>query len=76
MANYIVAIGSVFNIEKQINEPAVQMLINQDQFVILNTFANQERDENLNIIYKINNVKFTIIPAMDLSAVENPQTQA
>lgn len=64
--SYEIHIGSNYEFQtlKQIPDQVIK--ITQDQFEIINLFANITKDENLNITYQINNCSFTIHPVINI----------
>jgi hypothetical protein len=54
---YEIHIGKIFG-----EKPKQRIIITQAQLVIIERFAHTRKDENLNTIYKLNDVEFRILP--------------
>jgi len=59
-------IGKRFNLELQEYEPMQKINISEDQFMLIERFANIRFDRDLNKIYRLNEVEFIVIPVIKL----------
>lgn len=60
--NYNICIGSMWNMDTRMNQPAKMLRITEDQKEILLLFAEKRIDKDCNPIYKIGLCEFTIQP--------------
>ncbi len=60
--DFIVSIGEMYDIEKGHNAPKQMMYISTAQFQIIETFASTRKDEDLNTVYKLNDIEFKVTP--------------
>jgi len=58
--NYEIQIGETFDLKTNSKIPKRTILITQDQLAIIETFAHQRKDADLNIIYKLNECEFRV----------------
>lgn len=70
---YKLIIGKVIDMSTGNEIPAWSIDIDEEQFRLINMFADQEKDENLNITYIINKCRFKILPII---LMDKPTTQA
>lgn len=70
---YEIRIGKilVLNAGELKPEPKHKIVISEDQFTLIKTFANITKDKELNEIYKLNDCEFTVVPTL-LSVNEIP----
>jgi hypothetical protein len=59
---YEIHIGEIFDLTTNIKKPKLVLIITEDQLTIIEHFANQRKDANLNTIYILNECEFSIIP--------------
>jgi hypothetical protein len=59
---YEIHIGKKFG-----EKPKQKIIITQAQFIIIERFAHTRKDENLNIIYKLNDIEFKVVPHLGLT---------
>ena len=64
--SYEIHIGSVIDGETFKSIPDQVIKITEDQFKIVEMFADLYKDKDLNFIYKINNCEFKILPVVDI----------
>jgi predicted phage tail protein len=71
-ATYKILVGEAINSEGR-KVPMLEMLINEAQYQIILTFADQEKDELLGTTFILNKCRFHIVPVMNLP---KPTTEA
>ena len=62
MDKYEIHIGETLDFKTGTKKPKQTIIINKDQLDIIETFANQRKDEELNTVYRINDCEFRIFP--------------
>ncbi len=62
--NYIINIGYSMDLNGNVN-PKQIINITDQEFILLTRFANVKKDKDLNDIYIINDIEFTITPNLD-----------
>ena len=62
MNKYEIHIGEILNLNTGLNEPKQKIIITQSQFEVIEIFAHQTKDAELNTIYQLNECKFYIYP--------------
>lgn len=63
---YEIQIGKVLDGSNLLRTiPLKTLKITREQFLILEIFANQVKDSELNTIYKINDCEFKVVPSFD-----------
>ena len=62
MNKYEIHIGEAFDLTTNLKKPKQTFIITQDQMAIINQFASQRKDAELNTIYKLNDCEFCIYP--------------
>ena len=67
---YEIHIGKAYNAD-DLTEivPLQKIIITEEQLSIIEMFAHQRKDENLQIIYKINDCEFTVKPHFDVDEI-------
>lgn len=60
--DYEIHIGEIFDLGDQLPKPAQVIIITQDQFAIIEQFADTKKDRKLNTTYIINQCEFTVTP--------------
>ena len=69
-------IGVSFNLSSAgeiTQQPKQILIITHDQFAIIEQFANQRKDAELNTIYKINECEFRIFPHIESKNKKNDE---
>ena len=67
--DYQIQIGEVIDTETNLPQPKQRFNITQDQYFIIEMFADVKKDEELNRIYTINNCDFKIVPLLNINTV-------
>jgi hypothetical protein len=62
MMNYEIHIGETFDISANSRKPKLVMIITEDQKLVIESFASQRKDSELNTVYKLNDCEFRIYP--------------
>lgn len=62
---YEIHIGEIFDLATNSKRPERILIITEDQLTIIEQFANQRKDAELNIFYKLNECEFRIFPHFD-----------
>ena len=65
MNKYEIHIGEIFDLETKSKKPKQVLIINDDQRAVIEQFATQRKDAELNTYYKLNECEFRIIPRID-----------
>lgn len=66
MKKYEIHIGEALNANNLIETiPLKKIIITQEQLAVIEMFASQRKDAELNTIYKLNECKFRIYPHFD-----------
>lgn len=73
MHDYVIKIGEAFDLEKGQKTSKQRIYITSAQLEIIELFASQRKDSDLNTIYKLNDCEFTINPWIrpDVNIAEN-----
>lgn len=66
MNKYEIHIGEIFDMTARENRPKQVIIISEDQKTIIEQFASQRKDAELNTIYKLNECEFRIHLHFDL----------
>lgn len=66
MEKFEIRIGKVFDATKNIYAPKQTLIVNKDQLAIIEQFASQRKDSELNTIYKLNDCEFTVFPHINM----------
>ena len=74
MNKYEIHIGKALN-AKNLSEtiPLQKIIITQEQLAVIEMFASQRKDAELNTIYKLNECEFRILPHWDFSTKDGQQ---
>lgn len=70
MNKYEIHIGEIFDLTTNIKKPKQTLIITQDQLSVIEQFADQRKDAELNTIYKLNECEFRIYPHFDFGVVK------
>lgn len=62
MNKYEIHIGEMFDLATNSKKPKQTLIITDDQRAIIEQFASQRKDSELNTIYKLNECEFCIYP--------------
>ena len=62
---YEIHIGQVIDLITGLLKPRQVFIITKEQFAIIEMFANQKKDFELNTIYKLNDCEFKIMPSIE-----------
>ena len=65
MEKFAIHIGKIYDLESKTEKPKQTMIITREQFALIEHFADTRKDEELNIIYKLNQCEFKVIPYFD-----------
>jgi hypothetical protein len=65
--NYEIQIGKVIDLASGTLKPRRVIHITKEQFSIIEMFANQTKDIDLNTIYRLNDCEFKVIPSLEAS---------
>lgn len=68
MNKYEIHIGEIFDLTTNSKKPKQTLIITQDQLAVIEQFADQRKDAELNTIYKLNECEFRIYPHFDFEA--------
>lgn len=68
MNKYEIHIGEIFDLTTNSKKPKQTLIITQDQLELIEQFADQRKDSELNTIYKLNECEFRILPHFDFGA--------
>ena len=60
MSKYEIHIGEFFDLTTNSRKPKQTIIITQDQMAVIEQFASQRKDAELNTIYKLNECEFRI----------------
>ena len=74
MNKYEIHIGEIFDLTTNLKKPKQVLIITQDQLAVIEQFADQRKDAELNTIYKLNECEFRILPHFDFSGGSHPCT--
>ena len=66
---YEIHIGNAFNMDTKMQDSKFKIIITQEQFMLIEQFADIELDAELKRTYIINKCRFTVQPHFDLKAV-------
>lgn len=64
--SFEIHIGEVFDIKSNTKKPKQIIIITDEQRAVIEHFASQRKDEELNTIYKLNDCEFRIYPKFDI----------
>jgi hypothetical protein len=67
---YEIHIGEIFDLTTKSKKPKQILIITQDQLAVIEQFADQRKDAELNTIYRLNECEFRIFPHFDLGVVK------
>jgi len=70
MNKYEIHIGEIFDLTTNLKKPKQTLIITQDQLAVIEQFADQRKDAELNTIYKLNECEFRILPHFDFGEVK------
>jgi hypothetical protein len=62
MNKYEIHIGEVFDLSTNSKKPKQILIITEEQLAVIEEFADQRKDAELNTIYKLNECEFRIFP--------------
>ena len=62
---YEIHIGEVIDLITGLSKPRQIFIITEEQFAIIEMFANQTKDFELNTIYKLNDCEFKLMPSIE-----------
>lgn len=65
---YEIYIGEIFDLTTNSKRPKQKLIITEEQKAVIELFASQRKDADLNTIYKLNECEFCIYPHFDLRA--------
>ena len=65
MEKFAIHIGKIYDLESKTEKPKLTMIITREQFALIEQFADTRKDEDLNIIYRLNQCEFKVIPYFD-----------
>jgi len=64
---HVITIGEMFDIDKGSAVPKQTIEISNDQLAIIEMFASTRKDEDLNTVYKLNDIEFRVFPYFNFS---------
>jgi hypothetical protein len=70
---YRLEIGEQLDLQSNTLKPKMAMIISEEQYRLITTFADMEKDENLDTTFIINKCRFKIYPVIEII---KPTTQA
>jgi len=70
MSKFEIQIGETFDLATNSKTPKQTLIITQDPLAVIEQFADQRKDAELNTIYKLNQCEFRILPYFDFGAVK------
>ncbi len=70
MNKYEIHIGEIFDSTTNSKKPKQIMIITQEQLAIIEHFADQIKDAELNTIYRLNDCEFRILPHFESGSVK------
>jgi ABC-type phosphonate transport system ATPase subunit len=70
MNQYEIHIGEILDLTNNSKKPKHTLIITQDQLAIIEQFASQRKDAELNTIYKLNECEFRILLHFDFGAAK------
>jgi hypothetical protein len=70
MNKYEIHIGEILDLTTNLKKPKHTLIITQDQLAIIEQFASQRKDAELNTIYKLNECEFRILLHFDFGAAK------
>ena len=65
MEKFAIHIGKIYDLESKTEKPKLTMIITREQLALIEQFADTRKDEDLNIIYRLNQCEFKVIPYFD-----------
>ena len=65
MEKFAIHIGKIYDLESKTEKPKLTMIITREQLALIEQFADTRKDEDLNIIYRLNKCEFKVIPYFD-----------
>ena len=65
MEKFAIHIGKVYDLESKTEKPKLTMIITREQFALIELFADTRKDEDLDIVYRLNKCEFKVIPYFD-----------
>lgn len=71
MKYFEIHIGKVYDLESKNEKPKKIINITEEQLKIIERFADTRKDEDLNTIYKLNKVEFTVSPSLRVDNSKN-----
>jgi len=63
---YEIHIGEIFDLATSSKKPKQTLIITQEQLAVIEQFASQRKDAELNTIYKLNDCEFKIYPSFNI----------
>jgi len=63
---YEIHIGEIFDLTTSSKKPKQTLIITQEQLAVIEQFASQRKDAELNTIYKLNDCEFKIYPSFNI----------
>ena len=64
---YEIHIGEIFDLTTNLKKPKQTLIITDDQRAVIEQFASQRKDAELNTIYKLNECEFRIYLHLNFS---------
>lgn len=61
-----------FDLTTNSKKPKNTLIVTQDQLAVIEQFADQRKDAELNTIYRLNECEFRILLHFDFGAVKHP----
>jgi hypothetical protein len=70
MNMYEIQIGEIVDMTTNTKKPRQTLLITQEQFAIIELFAHQRKDADLNTVYTQNDCEFCVYPHFDSGEIK------
>ena len=65
MEKFAIHICKIYDLESKTEKPKKTMIITSQQFALIEQFADTRKDEDLDIIYRLNQCGLKVIPYFD-----------